>query len=285
MKLIPALLAGAAALTIGFGAHAQESAIRKALSFEAKDGAMTPVLDGSVLHAAIAKDLAPVEVAGRDASFKIKNGRVKVVKSKVGTGVSDDALATAVEGVLGLPPAERHVVVPLGTREPTLTTEEAKSLGVTERISSFTQYFPYAAYRVQNIGQAAKRINGTVLRPGETFSLNDTIGERTKENGYTEGFVVVASFGEFVGGLAEQFDDGRIAGEAIEALLPGAPDVDEAGLAELGERHGDAALAHGENLLEFGDGELFALQQAEQTEAAFVTEQAQGFEDARHSFY
>ena len=166
------------------------SAIRKALSFEAKDGAMTPVLDGSVLHAAIAKDLAPVEVAGRDASFKIKNGRVKVVKSKVGTGVSDDALATAVEGVLDLPPAERHVVVPLGTRDPKLTTEEAKSLGVTERISSFTQYFPYAAYRVQNIGQAAKRINGTVLRPGETFSLNDTIGERTKENGYTEGFVV-----------------------------------------------------------------------------------------------
>lgn len=31
MKLIPALLAGAAALTIGFGAHAQESAIRKTL--------------------------------------------------------------------------------------------------------------------------------------------------------------------------------------------------------------------------------------------------------------
>ena len=142
------------------------SAIRKAISFTATDGAMTPVLDGSVLHAAIAADLAPVEVAGRDASFTIKKGRVKVVKSKVGTGVSDDALATAVEGVLGLPPAERHVVVPLGTREPTLTTEEARSLGVTERISSFTQYFPYAAYRVQNIGQAAKRINGTVLQIG-----------------------------------------------------------------------------------------------------------------------
>ncbi|CAM3394923.1 DsbC family protein [Paracidovorax anthurii] len=32
MKLLPALLAGAAALSIGFGAHAQESAIRKALA-------------------------------------------------------------------------------------------------------------------------------------------------------------------------------------------------------------------------------------------------------------
>ena len=43
---------------------------------------------------------------------------------------------------------------------------------------------------MQNIGQAAKYINGTLLMPGETFSLNDTIGERTPENGYTKGFVV-----------------------------------------------------------------------------------------------
>jgi vancomycin resistance protein YoaR len=43
---------------------------------------------------------------------------------------------------------------------------------------------------VQNIGTAAKRVNGTLLLPGETFSLNDTIGERTPGNGYTKGFVI-----------------------------------------------------------------------------------------------
>jgi vancomycin resistance protein YoaR len=178
------------------------AAIGHALSFTAQDGALVPTLDGAVLHKAIAKELRPIEVKGRDATFKIRNGKPKVVKSKVGQGVSDDELAAAVTDVLALPATERSVTVPVGTREPKLTTEEAKALGVTERMSSFTQYFPYAAYRVQNIGQAAKRINGTILMPGETFSLNDTIKERTEKNGYTEGFVVGEGgvFAEALGG-------------------------------------------------------------------------------------
>ena len=43
---------------------------------------------------------------------------------------------------------------------------------------------------MQNIGQAARTINGTLLLPGQTFSLNKTLGERTVANGYTKGFVV-----------------------------------------------------------------------------------------------
>jgi vancomycin resistance protein YoaR len=94
------------------------------------------------------------------------------------------------------------VTVPVGVREPAVTTEQAKALGITERLSSFTQGYPYAAYRSQNIGQAAERINGTLLLPGEVFSLNDTIKERTEKNGYTEGFVVGEGgvFAEALGG-------------------------------------------------------------------------------------
>ncbi len=177
-------------------------AIGRALSFTAQGAALVPELDGAILHKAIATELKPIEVKGRDATFKIRKGKVKVVKSKVGRGVSDDELASAVAGVLDKPPAERAVTVTVGVREPDLSTEQAKALGVKERLSSFTQYFPYAAYRVQNIGQAAKRINGTVLLPGEVFSLNDTIKERTEKNGYTEGFVVGEGgvFAEALGG-------------------------------------------------------------------------------------
>jgi vancomycin resistance protein YoaR len=176
--------------------------VARALGFAVENGRLVPTMDGAVLHEAIAADLKPIEVEGRDATFRIKNGKPKVVKSKVGTGVSDDELAAAVEGVLALPAAERAVTVSVGTREPSLTTEQAKALGVKERLSTFTQSYPYAAYRSQNIGQAAERINGTLLLPGETFSLNDTIKERTEENGYTEGFVVGAGgvFDEALGG-------------------------------------------------------------------------------------
>jgi vancomycin resistance protein YoaR len=186
-------------------------AVGRALAFTAEDGRFVPELDGAVLHAAIADELAPIEVKGRDATFRIKNGTPKVVKSKVGRGVSDDDLAAAVADVITLPAAERRVTVPVGVREPELTTEEAKALGVKERLSSFTQQYPYAAYRSQNLGQAAERINGTLLMPGETFSLNDTILERTKENGYTEGYVVG------VGGVFQEALGGGVSASATTA--------------------------------------------------------------------
>src|SRR5690606_7531671 len=48
-------------------------------------------------------------------------------------------------------------------------------------------YFPYAEYRNTNIGRAAELINGTLLEPGDTFSLNGEVGERTEENGFVAG--------------------------------------------------------------------------------------------------
>lgn len=177
-------------------------AIARALSFSAEDGQLQPSLNGATLYDAVGKRLAIVENPGRDATFKIVDGAPVVVPSKVGRGVSNDELAAQVLSVLGNRPGDRQVTVSIGVREPKLTTEQAKALGVTDRLSTFTQNFPYAAYRVQNIGQAAKNVNGTLLMPGETFSMNDTIKERTEANGYTVGFVVGPGgvFAEELGG-------------------------------------------------------------------------------------
>jgi hypothetical protein len=102
--------------------------------------------------------------------------------------VSTDDLAGGL--VEALASSGRSAELSLGRLEPGLTTAEAKELGVTEVISTFTQEFPYAAYRVTNIGVASQQINGTVLEPGETFSLNGIVGERTPENGFVKGFVI-----------------------------------------------------------------------------------------------
>ena len=165
-------------------------AIARALSFTVEGGRFVPSLNGAVLHEAIADALAPVEDRGNDATFEIRKGRPVVVPSKIGRGVADDELASQVLGVLDEPAGSREVSVSIGTRPPKVSTEQAQALGVTELVSSFTQRFPYAAYRVQNIGQAAKYINGTLLLPGETFSMNDTVKERTEANGYTKGFII-----------------------------------------------------------------------------------------------
>ena len=72
-------------------------------------------------------------------------------------------------------------------------------------MSEFTTYFPYAEYRNTNIGRAAEIIDGTIVAPGETFSLNGTIGERTAENGFTTGFIISNGiFKEDLGGGVSQ---------------------------------------------------------------------------------
>ncbi|MCH9676290.1 MAG: VanW family protein, partial [Actinomycetia bacterium] len=164
--------------------------IARALSFTIQGNQLSPELDGAILHASIANRLKKAEQPGRNASFKIKGGKPVVVPSVVGTGVSDAELATSVLGVLGADPGERTVPVSLGTREPELTTAAAQQLGINDKLSSFTQDFVYAPYRVTNIGQAARYVNNTILMPGEMFSMNDTISERTVKNGYTVGTII-----------------------------------------------------------------------------------------------
>ena len=178
------------------------AAIADALTFTREGDQFVPELDGAVLHESIAGELEAVETPGRDATFEIVDKRPVVVPSQVGPGIADDELSAQVASVLVNQPANRTVTVSMGTRDPRLTTEQAEQLGITQKISSFTQQFPYAAYRVQNIGEAARRINGTLLMPGETFSMNDTIKERTIANGYTVGFVIGEGgvFAEELGG-------------------------------------------------------------------------------------
>ena len=192
----------------GVTATIPASAIVKALSFTREGGELVPVLDGAVLHESIADQLAEVETPGRDATFEITKGVPIVVPSLVGRGIEDGELATAVAGVLGETGDARDVTVSFGVRQPELTTEDAQQLGVTEKLSTFTQNFPYAAYRVQNIGQAAEYINGTLLMPGEVFSMNEIIKERTPENGYTRGFVIGP------GGIFEEQQGGGVSASA-----------------------------------------------------------------------
>jgi vancomycin resistance protein YoaR len=153
------------------------------------DDVLALSVDGEGLREAISDDLGGIETPARDATFEIAGGRPVVVPSRTGRTVAPEELAEEF-AVAAVDDGARLASVRLTRSEPELTTEKARSLGVVERISSFTQPFPYAPYRFQNIGQAAERINGSLLLPGETFSMNDTVLERTPENGYTEGFVI-----------------------------------------------------------------------------------------------
>ena len=153
------------------------------------DGALALAVDGPGLIASLAQDLSGVQRTARDATFTITNGKPVVVPSVVGRTLDPVQVSESVADALANT-GPRVATVGLVTTPPALTTAQAQKLGVVERLSTFRQKFPYAPYRYQNIGQAAARVNGTLLLPGEVFSLNRIVKERTPENGYTKGFVI-----------------------------------------------------------------------------------------------
>ena len=179
-------------LTVNIGKQSvtfDQSTLYSATTVTVVDGTFSPVINGEVLLTAVNAALPKLGVAARDATFKIWHGKPYVVPERAGRGVTAEELVNSVTPAI-LNPDARTVEISLADIEPALTSAQAKNLGIVEEISSFTQHFPYAAYRVTNIGQAARYLDGTIVMPGETFSMNDTVHERTVANGYTTGFII-----------------------------------------------------------------------------------------------
>jgi vancomycin resistance protein YoaR len=165
--------------------------VARALSFVAEGERLVPQLDGERLHAAIDEELAAVEQPGRDASFDVSSGEPRVVPGEKGRAVLPETLADAVLPVLTASGSARAVTVPLEISDPQVSTAEARDLGVRELVSEFTTYYPSDfAPRLQNIHRAADLLDETLVLPGETFSFNDTVGERTAANGFAPGFII-----------------------------------------------------------------------------------------------
>ena len=75
-----------------------------------------------------------------------------------------------------------------------LTTREAEELGIRRQISTFTTDMgTSSSNRIHNVQLMAQYIDGTVIKPGDTFSFNDRVGPRTVERGFREGQMIIGS--------------------------------------------------------------------------------------------
>jgi vancomycin resistance protein YoaR len=193
-------------VTLVFGGSPVELAPRDyapALRLKPVDGELVPALKKKTITSLV--DAGITSEAPVDATVQLVNGKPKVVPAKPGVSYEPDAVTTAFLDLVQQPEGGRSIEVEATVAEPEFTTKDARALKIREQVSTFTTHYPPAEYRDINIGRAAELITGTVLKPGETFSLNDTVGERTEENGFTTGFVIQNGiFKEDLGGGVSQ---------------------------------------------------------------------------------
>lgn len=62
-----------------------------------------------------------------------------------------------------------------------------------DKLASFSSDHVYNPNRTTNLELACKAIDGTIIGPGEVFSFNDTVGQRTADKGYKSAAVYVGS--------------------------------------------------------------------------------------------
>lgn len=84
------------------------------------------------------------------------------------------------------------ITVPLTDLEPPITEELLKSVLFSDVLGSYDTPHTYDSNRTHNLELACAAINGTIVKPGEVFSFNDTVGERTSAKGYREATAYVS---------------------------------------------------------------------------------------------
>ncbi len=77
--------------------------------------------------------------------------------------------------------------------QPATTSADLVKLGIKEQVSSFTTKFTggLSSPRTINIITGAKKIDGAIVKPGETFSLNGFTGPRGYAEGYKDAPVIL----------------------------------------------------------------------------------------------
>jgi vancomycin resistance protein YoaR len=127
-----------------------------------------------------------------NARFIVDGKRVRIRASRPGLAVDGKWVADSIAAAAGS--SISRASLRLKQVRADLTTSEAEKLGIRQQISTFTTDMgPSSSNRIHNVQLMADYIDGTIVRPGESFSFNESVGPRTPERGFREGQMIIGS--------------------------------------------------------------------------------------------
>lgn len=143
------------------------------------------------------------EVQPQDATVKILNNKVIIIIPEK-NGYSLDFEKTLEQARLALARGTFHIDASGRVLKPEITCTDLK--GIDTLLSEYTTTFNGSAgNRSHNIALAGAAINGTLLKPGEVFSLNRQLGPRLAQTGYLKAPVIMKNrlVEDFGGGICQ----------------------------------------------------------------------------------
>lgn len=148
--------------------------------------------------------LADTETEMQNAQISFASGSMQVTPHSDGEIIDWE---TTLDGfdkrVVGEEPREWEAAYE--DEEATFTTEQAQNASFDQTVGEFTTS-GYSAASGRNIELTAQMVNGAVVSPGDTFSLNGYTGPRGTAQGFVEsGIIIDGHAGTAVGGGISQF--------------------------------------------------------------------------------
>ncbi|MFP3913851.1 MAG: VanW family protein [Actinomycetota bacterium] len=161
--------------------------------------------DAEVVESRLQGVRADFESEPVNARFEISGNEVSVVPGRPGTLLDAEETTSVLSAAART--SLRRAELPLQEgAAPEVTTSDLEELDIQHLVSSFTTYHDCCAARVTNIHLMADEVDGAIVAPGETFSLNDHVGRRTEEEGYLPaGTIIGGEIVDTVGGGVSQF--------------------------------------------------------------------------------
>lgn len=215
-----AMTAEGLTLTVGDVSKTVDAAtLRSWVGPTTEGGALDLAIRPDVVSAAIPEIFSDLTAEPKNASFDLRDGTPVVVPSQQGVTCcgadSPELVWRALVDAAGTAALEAQVT------EPEITTEEANGLGIVQPVGGnrawrdgaattagpgFTTYHAAGQSRVTNIHRIADLVRGTVILPGATFSVNDTVGQRTAGKGFVSaGAIREGEHVDEIGGGVSQF--------------------------------------------------------------------------------
>ncbi len=177
------------------------------LTFEAdRPGALRPRFAVEPVRLWLERHSEQLIRPARDATYRVDaKGHLVAVPEQPGVTVSPEQLAAVMEQVARTEP--RRGVLPVGeTTAVRRTVADLPALGIEHRWARFATRFHCCQPRVLNIHRIAELMNGVIIKPQETFSVNQTIGPRTVGRGFVAApSIEDGEMVETVGGGISQF--------------------------------------------------------------------------------
>ncbi|MGB3632831.1 MAG: peptidoglycan binding domain-containing protein [Rubrobacteraceae bacterium] len=147
------------------------------LDINQEDGKLQVEMSRERLKERLGNVYGALTVKAKEADYEVSGTEISVVPSQTGKSIESQKFMGAIEQ--GVFEGKREYQVPVVTAEPGLTTAEANDLMPTDLMGSYRTNYGIVEdpgqQRKENLQIASNAVNGTMVAPGEIFSMNDQV--------------------------------------------------------------------------------------------------------------